>query len=119
MVCPFFTCGFRFIGKLILVFTQYGEDAAKESGQGGGGGGGGMADIFDLFGGGGGRRAPARERRGEDVVHRLKVTLEELYNGGTRSASCLCPARNNGLVCIVCLCHKPIRLCQSHSNMEK
>jgi DnaJ family protein A protein 2 len=62
---------------------QYGEDAAKESGQGGGGGGG-MADIFDLFGGGGGRRAAPRERRGEDVLHRLKVTLEELYNGGTR-----------------------------------
>lgn len=61
---------------------QYGEDAAKE-GVGGGGGGGGMADIFDLFGGGGGRRAQ-RERRGEDVVHRLKVTLEELYNGSSR-----------------------------------
>lgn len=69
------------------VYDRYGEDAAKESGQGGGGGGGGMADIFDLFGGGGGRRAPQRERRGEDVVHRLKVTLEELYNGGTRKLS--------------------------------
>ena len=75
---------------------QYGEDAAKE-GVGGGGGGGGMADIFDLFGGGGGRRAQ-RERRGEDVVHRLKVTLEELYNGSSRyrlstPICCLAPAR--------------------------
>lgn len=68
------------------VYDKYGEDAAKESGQGGGGGGG-MADIFDLFGGGGGRRAAPRERRGEDVLHRLKVTLEELYNGGTRKLS--------------------------------
>ena len=50
----------------------------------GGGGGGGMADIFDLFGGGGGRRGRPQERRGEDVVHRLKVTLEELYNGSSR-----------------------------------
>lgn len=68
-------------------YDRHGEDAAKEFGQGGGGGGG-MADIFDLFGGGGGgRRAAPRERRGEDVVHRLKVTLEELYNGGNRKLS--------------------------------
>ncbi len=66
--------------------VQFGEDAVKEGMGGGAGGGGGMADIFDLFGGGGGRRQ-TRERRGEDVVHRLKVTLEELYNGSSR---CFC-----------------------------
>lgn len=51
----------------------------------GGGGGGGPADIFDLFGMGGGmgRRAP-RERRADDVVHRMKVGLEDLYKGSTR-----------------------------------
>ena len=51
-------------------------------GGSGPGGAGGMADIFEMFAGGG-RRAP-RERRGENVVHRLKVSLEEVYNGGTR-----------------------------------
>lgn len=51
----------------------------------GGGGGGGAADIFDLFGMGGmgGRRGP-RERRSEDVVHRMRVGLEDLYKGSTR-----------------------------------
>ncbi|KAF2350511.1 Heat shock protein DnaJ cysteine-rich domain [Trinorchestia longiramus] len=50
-----------------------------------GGGGGGMASPFGGlggflggFGGGGRRRGPTR---GEDTVHRLKVSLEELYVG--------------------------------------
>ena len=61
---------------------QYGEDAVKEGMGPGGGGGGGMSDIFDILSGGGGRsRGP---RKGEDVVHRLRVSLEELYNGSTR-----------------------------------
>jgi DnaJ family protein A protein 2 len=66
---------------------QYGEEAIKEGmGGGGGGGGGGMADLFDMLsgGGGGGRRGQPRERKSEDVVHRLAVTLEELYNGVTK-----------------------------------
>lgn len=63
---------------------QYGEEAIKE-GMGGGGGGGGMADIFDMFMGGGGRgRGGPRERKSEDVMHKLAVSLEELYNGGTK-----------------------------------
>merc|ERR1719171_3103978 len=52
--------------------------------MGNGGGGGGMADLFEMMTGqrrGGG--AP-RERRGEDVVHKLKCTLAEMYKGGTR-----------------------------------
>ena len=49
---------------------------------GGGGGGGGMSDIFDMLSGNQGRqRGP---RKGEDVVHRLRVSMEELYNGSTR-----------------------------------
>jgi DnaJ-class molecular chaperone len=51
--------------------------------MGGGGPGGPMADIFDLFGGGG-RARPNRERRGENVMHQLKVSLEEMHNGATR-----------------------------------
>lgn len=64
------------------IYDQYGEEALKE-GAGGGGPGGGMADIFDMFGGGSrrGSRGPAK---GEDVVHRLKVSLDEMYNGCTR-----------------------------------
>lgn len=39
-------------------------------------------DIFDMFFGGGGRqRGP---KKGKDVVHQLKVSLEDLYNGATR-----------------------------------
>lgn len=62
---------------------QYGEDAIKE-GMGGGGGGG-MSDIFDLFGGGGRSRQQRGPQRGESVSHRLKVSLEDMYKGTTRS----------------------------------
>lgn len=57
--------------------------------MGSGGGPGGMADIFDLFtgGGGGGRGRSQRERRSEDVNHKLVVTLEDLYNGCTKKMS--------------------------------
>lgn len=64
---------------------QYGEDAIKE-GMGSGGGGGGMSDIFDMLSGGGRRQQP-RERRGENVVHRLKASLEEMYSGAVRKLS--------------------------------
>lgn len=67
------------------IYDQYGEDAIKE-GMGSGGGGGGMGDIFDILSGGG-RRSQPRERRGENVVHRLKVSLEEMYSGGVRKLS--------------------------------
>lgn len=50
----------------------------------GGGGGGGMSDIFDILSGGGGGGRQRGPRKGEDVVHRLRVSLEELYNGSTR-----------------------------------
>ncbi|KAI3433861.1 hypothetical protein D9Q98_003664 [Chlorella vulgaris] len=65
------------------IYDQFGEEAVKE-GMGGGGGGG-PQDIFDLFGMGGGRRGgPPRERRSEDVVHKMKVGLEEMYKGSVR-----------------------------------
>lgn len=75
------------------VYDEYGEEALKE-GMGGGGGGGSPFDIFEaMFGGnpfgpggpGGGRGR--RQRKGEDVVHALKVSLEELYNGTTKKLS--------------------------------
>jgi len=68
------------------IYDRYGMEGLKE---GGGGGGGGMGDAHDIFsaffggggspfGGGGGRQ---RERKGKDVVHELRVSLDDLYNG--------------------------------------
>jgi hypothetical protein len=48
---------------------------------GGGGGGGSMADLFGELFGGGGRGGRGRERRSDDVVHKLAVALEDLYTG--------------------------------------
>jgi DnaJ family protein A protein 2 len=70
--------------------------------MGGSGGGHSPFDIFEQFfgsggggfGGGGSSRA-RRQKQGEDVVHALKVSLEELYNGATKklslSRNILCP----------------------------
>ncbi|KAF2561020.1 hypothetical protein F2Q70_00014607 [Brassica cretica] len=74
------------------IYDQYGEDALKE-GMGGGGGGHDPFDIFSsFFGGGGGHPFGSysrgrRQRRGEDVVHPLKVSLEDLYLGTTKKLS--------------------------------
>lgn len=76
------------------IYDQYGEDALKE-GMGGGGGGHNPFDIFESFfggaspfgGGGGSSRVGRRQRRGEDVVHPLKVSLEDLYNGTSKKLS--------------------------------
>lgn len=65
------------------LYDKYGEKGVEQ----GGGGGGGMdpGDLFSSFfgggGGGGGRRGPAK---GKDVLFRLKVTLDDLYNGATK-----------------------------------
>ncbi|CAA0841347.1 Chaperone protein dnaJ 2 [Striga hermonthica] len=72
------------------IYDQYGEDALKE-GMGGGGG----HDPFDIFSsffgsspfGAGGSSRGRRQRRGEDVVHPLKVSLEDLYLGTTKKLS--------------------------------
>ncbi|XVF73487.1 hypothetical protein PTKIN_Ptkin12aG0205100 [Pterospermum kingtungense] len=74
------------------IYDQYGEDALKEGMGGGGGGGHNPFDIFEsffgggAFGGGGSSRG-RRQKRGEDVVQTLKVSLEELYNGTTKKLS--------------------------------
>uniref|UniRef100_A0A0E0KGV5 J domain-containing protein n=2 Tax=Oryza TaxID=4527 RepID=A0A0E0KGV5_ORYPU len=72
------------------IYDQYGEDALKE----GMGGGGSHVDPFDIFSsffgpsfGGGGSSRGRRQRRGEDVIHPLKVSLEDLYNGTSKKLS--------------------------------
>ena len=64
-------------------YDQFGEEGIQD---GGGMGGGHARDIFEtLFGGGGmGGRRSGGKRKGQDVVHPIKVTLEQLYNGATR-----------------------------------
>lgn len=82
------------------IYDQYGEDALKE-GMGGGGGAHNPFDIFEsffgggaAFGGGGSSRG-RRKKQGDDVVHSLKVSLEDLYNGTSKklslSRNVLCP----------------------------
>ncbi|XP_078437010.1 dnaJ protein homolog 2-like [Wolffia australiana] len=75
------------------IYDQYGEDALKE-GMGGGGGGHDPFDIFQSFfggspfgGSGGGSSRGRRQRRGEDVIHPLKVSLEDLYSGTKKKLS--------------------------------
>jgi DnaJ family protein A protein 2 len=70
-------------------YDQYGEEGL----EGGGGGMGGMdpQDLFSqLFGGGGGgffggggRQRPTGPRKGKDLVHKIKVSLEDVYKGKT------------------------------------
>lgn len=75
------------------LYDRHGEKGVE---QGGGGGGGDPSDIFSSFfgggGGGGGRgRGP---RKGKDVLFRLKVSLDDLYNGATKklrlTKQCIC-----------------------------
>lgn len=67
-------------------YDKYGLEGLEEGG--GGGGGGGHEDLFNMFfgggrGGGGGRGSARAPRKGEDVNHPIRVSLEDLYNGKT------------------------------------
>lgn len=76
------------------IYDRGGEQALKE------GGGGPSHDPFDIFqmffGGGGGGRHHQRPR-GKDKIHKLQVTLENLYNGQERQL-----AINRDRVCTAC-----------------
>jgi DnaJ homolog subfamily A member 2 len=65
------------------LYDQYGKDGLE--GQGGGEGHS-AEDIFSMFfGGGGGGRGRGRggPQKGEDIVHSVKASLDDLYNGKT------------------------------------
>ena len=82
------------------IYDEFGEDGIK--GQGGGGPGGGFRspmDVFNMFFGGGGMPGSAGSsvRKTKPMVHTLKVSLEELYNGKKRKI-----AANRDIVCKEC-----------------
>jgi len=71
-------------------YDRFGEDAINGSG----GGGFSAEDIFSQFFGGGffggpqrGNGGRGRIRKGEDLVHQLKVSLDDLYKGRTQKLS--------------------------------
>lgn len=69
------------------MYDQYGEEGLN--GQAGMGGGMDAEDLFSqlfgggIFGGGGRSSRPSGPRRGKDMMHHLKVSLEDLYMGKT------------------------------------
>jgi len=54
-------------------------------------------DIFNMFFGGGGRRRPTGPTKGENLTHKLRVTLNDLYNGKTSRL-----AVNRNTICEAC-----------------
>lgn len=62
-------------------YDKYGLEGISDDGPGGGRS---PDDIFSMFfGGGGGGSRRSGPRKGEDVNHPIKVSLEDLYNGKT------------------------------------
>ena len=61
-------------------YDKYGLEGVADEG---GGGGGSPDDLFSMFFGGGRRARSSGPRKGEDVNHPIKVTLEDFYNGKT------------------------------------
>ncbi|KAJ2910770.1 Type I HSP40 co-chaperone [Coemansia aciculifera] len=77
-------------GQKRKMYDQYGEAGLSGGDMGGGMGGMDPNDLFaqffgggGMFGGGGGRPKPSGPRRGRDIAHALKVSLEDLYKGKT------------------------------------
>ena len=68
------------------IYDEHGEEAALSGSSPSDGGG----SIFEqMFGMGGGRRGGGGRRKGDDIVHALTVSLEDLYNGKVRGESAL------------------------------
>ncbi len=62
-------------------------------GMGGAGGMGGMNDIFEQFFGGGGSRSQSGPRQGADLKTRLRIDLEDAYDGLTKQLTVTRPER--------------------------
>lgn len=60
-------------------YDEYGMEGL----EGEGGEGHSAEDIFSMFFGGGGGRKSRGPQKGEDIVHSIKASLEDLYNGKT------------------------------------
>ncbi|KAL8591856.1 mitochondrial protein import protein MAS5 [Nucella lapillus] len=78
------------------VYDRGGEEAIKGGGQGSNFDFHSPMDLFDMFFGGGGMRRQG-PRKGKDVVHQIKVSLEDLYNGSTRKL-----ALQKNVICAKC-----------------
>jgi DnaJ family protein A protein 2 len=61
------------------IYDRYGEEGL--TGDGGGHGGMSAEDLFSHLFGGGGRSQQRGPRKGKDMSHGLKVSLEDLYKG--------------------------------------
>jgi len=76
------------------LYDAHGEDGIRD----GRGASSGFGDIFEMFGGGGGggggRQGP---QKGKSVMHPVKATLEDLYNGKTSKV-----AVNRERICSKC-----------------
>ncbi|MCL7048466.1 hypothetical protein MKW94_016064 [Papaver nudicaule] len=75
------------------IYDRFGEDALRE-GMDGGDDGDNPSDILRERKGGGPR---AKERRGKDVQHQLKVSLEDLYSGTSKKLS-----NSRNVICSKC-----------------
>ena len=80
------------------IYDEFGEQGIKE-GQGRGGGGfSSPMDVFNMFfGGGSGGSGPNSRMKSKAMVHKLGVSLEELFNGKKRKL-----AANRDLKCEDC-----------------
>lgn len=80
------------------IYDQGGEEAIQQGGGRGGGGFSSPMDIFNMmFGGGMGGGGGRNSNKTKPMVHKLGVTLEELYNGKTRKL-----AATRDIVCSSC-----------------
>jgi len=70
--------------KKRAMYDEGGDKAIKEGGSGGGGGFSSPMDIFNMMFGGGMGGGGRQSNKTKPMVHKLSVTLEDLYNGKVR-----------------------------------
>ncbi|CAF3904435.1 unnamed protein product [Rotaria sp. Silwood2] len=113
------------------IYDRYGLEGMR-SGMGEGNFGGfsefpgGIFDIFDLFNHGSNRRGRAATPKGSDIKHILRVSLEELYSGNTKTISIdrevICTDCNGYaciFTCIECICCYFINSTGCHDGVSR